>query len=533
MARSSTATRAPAAGRHDVRASVVGAVALATTSGVLTALAWRAGGYFPAAHLTAGAVAFGVLAVLACLRRPPRAARTPALASLGALAALAAWTAISARWAPSPDTAMEDAQRVVVYLGLLGLALMAARHLRRTGIVVWAVLGVIAVLVGAGLLSRLFPELLGYDRPPSTFLGYRLSYPLGYWNAFGSLGAMGVVIAASLAADARSRPWARGVASALAVGLCATAFLSFSRGAIIALAVGLLVAVLVTSRRWSLLGAIAIVAPFAAAAILRVDGVEALTTRSDGGAAQADAGAAYAPFLLGCMLLAGVAQTALARGARNPLVVAAQDRLARPLTVVVTAVAIVGALGVYVVWGDTVEGRTASAIERVERFAEREWDEFMRPGQFQTGEGTERLATGAGTRSDLYRIAIDGFEARPLVGEGSGAFEYRFARDRKIREKVRDAHSLPLETLSELGLIGGVLLALFLGGVVAALRRERRTKARLTGAQVAAVAGGCAAWLAHAAVDWAWQLPAVTGCALLLAAAVLSTGRTAPSAPVA
>jgi hypothetical protein len=34
-----------------------------------------------------------------------------------------------------------------------------------------------------------------------------------------------------------------------------------------------------------------------------------------------------------------------------------------------------------------------------------------------------------------------------------------------------------------------------------------------------------AVWIAHAMVDWDWQMPALTGAALLLAAAALPIGR--------
>jgi len=75
---------------------------------------------------------------------------------------------------------------------------------------------------------------------------------------------------------------------------------------------------------------------------------------------------------------------------------------------------------------------------------------------------------------------------------------------------VRDAHSLYLETLGELGIVGFLLLAgtLATGLAVAVARLARaRDPAR---AAVAALLGTLVAYLVGAGVDWMWELTAVT-----------------------
>ena len=63
-----------------------------------------------------------------------------------------------------------------------------------------------------------------------------------------------------------------------------------------------------------------------------------------------------------------------------------------------------------------------------------------------------------------------------------------------------DAHSLYLETLAELGLVGLALLVLALAPpLVAGFRGVE-----------AAATGGYVAFLIHAGLDWDWELPAVT-----------------------
>jgi hypothetical protein len=46
----------------------------------------------------------------------------------------------------------------------------------------------------------------------------------------------------------------------------------------------------------------------------------------------------------------------------------------------------------------------------------------------------------------------------------------------------------------------------------------------LSAAQAAAVGGACAVWATHAAVDWDWEMPALTGLALLLGATLFARG---------
>lgn len=497
---------------------------------LLSTMAWTTGGYFPAGHLPAGAVAFAALAVYAVARPPRWAPSNLALWGLAALAGMTAWAGLSSRWSEAPHVALEDMQRNFVYLGLLGLGIVAAGRGRFCRHLLWGAFALIVVIAGAGLVSRLYPGLLGYGPSESPFVAYRLSYPLSYWNALGAVGAMGLVVGVGLAADPRGHPALRGLAAALSVGVGTAAYLTFSRGSWIALVVGLLIVGAVTTRRGSFVVALAVIAPPLFAAVLRIDGLEALTTDPARGSGQAAQGRAYAPVLLALMAAAGALQALMAVWGASSVATHARMRLARPVAIAVLGVTLVGVLGAYVLRGSELEGGTALRIERIEGFVDREWNEFLEPSEVALGVGAERLTTVRGTRSDLYRVAIDGFEANPLVGDGAGSFEYRFARDRDVSEKVRDAHSLPLETLGELGVVGGALMVLFVGALVAGVLRQRKRRTALTGPQVAAVAGGFGVWAVHASVDWAWQMPVVTGLALILAASALSGQRVSPSA---
>ena len=93
---------------------------------------------------------------------------------------------------------------------------------------------------------------------------------------------------------------------------------------------------------------------------------------------------------------------------------------------------------------------------------------------------------------------------------------------------MRDTHSLYLQTLGELGIVGLALLAAFLltillGGGRRALRAGPGERP-----QLAAALAGCTAFCLTAAFDWMWQIP-VLPVALLLLAAVLVSGSVPPA----
>ncbi len=120
------------------------------------------------------------------------------------------------------------------------------------------------------------------------------------------------------------------------------------------------------------------------------------------------------------------------------------------------------------------------------------------------------LLSGNGSgRWQFWASAVDEFRDAPVVGGGAGSYESWWAQHGSLSYFVRNAHSLYLETLGELGLVGLVLLGLaFLAGLDAGVRRigwaegdERTTVAALTATFVAFALG--------AAIDWAWQLSAI------------------------
>ena len=85
-----------------------------------------------------------------------------------------------------------------------------------------------------------------------------------------------------------------------------------------------------------------------------------------------------------------------------------------------------------------------------------------------------RISASACSRSTAATASSSGsrpgssYEANIRAGRGAGSYEQHWLADRPFEHKVRDAHSLYLETLSELGPVGLVLLLVALGAPLAA-----------------------------------------------------------------
>jgi hypothetical protein len=504
-----------------IRAPLTAAVAGLTAGGLVLQLASHSGGYFPDARLHAGAFAFGVLAVLLALNLPRASLSAPALLGLGSLAALTAWTALSVRWSSAPDVALDDFQRDLLYVGLLGLGLTAAGSGRYSRRLVWLVLVAASAILIAALVGRLYPS-----GPPSAYervSQYRLSGPLGYWNALGALGALAVVLGAGLASDVRSHPILRGAASGLVVTAGVAAYMSFSRGAWLAFFVGIAVLAIAAPRRLVLLVSLAVCGAALLLALLRLQSYPALTGHPGAGAGQAEQGHDYGPSLIGLAIGAALLQGAIAWFKPHP---EASDRLAflgRRAAAVLGGIAVIAAAVLYLAHTNRAEGTAAAHLESANGWVSRQWSDFMNPSEFSQS-GAQRLTSAHGTRSDLFRVAIDGFQAHPLRGDGAGGFEVRFAHDRRVPETVRNAHSLYLETIGELGAVGGLALIGLIGAFAWAATRARLRPRAMSRGQAAAAAAALSVWAAHCIVDWDWQVPALTGLALLLGAALMPTG---------
>jgi O-antigen ligase len=119
-----------------------------------------------------------------------------------------------------------------------------------------------------------------------------------------------------------------------------------------------------------------------------------------------------------------------------------------------------------------------------------------------------------GSRVDYWHVAWDEYEDNPVLGSGAGTFQ-QYWEQTDMPVLVRDAHSLYLETLAELGPLG-------LGVVLVALGLPLLAGIAARGDPTAGIAvSAYAVFLVHAGLDWDWEMPAVTLAGISCAAVLL------------
>jgi O-antigen ligase len=121
-------------------------------------------------------------------------------------------------------------------------------------------------------------------------------------------------------------------------------------------------------------------------------------------------------------------------------------------------------------------------------------------------------------RGDYWHVAWHVVHAHPLLGTGAGTYDLAWAAYGDLGRwgGALDAHSLYLESLAELGMVGFVLVGALLAPLVSVLRVDRRSTAS------AAALGGAVTFLVHAGLDWDWEMPAVTVAGLVCLAATVA-----------
>jgi O-antigen ligase len=136
-------------------------------------------------------------------------------------------------------------------------------------------------------------------------------------------------------------------------------------------------------------------------------------------------------------------------------------------------------------------------------------------------------STGSG-RWQLWSSAVDEWKTEPVFGRGAGSYQSWWMEHASLPLFVRDAHSLWLETLAELGVVGFLLLVIAIGmGFAAALARLRRAGADRP--MIAAMAGVLAAFVVAAGIDWMWEL-SIVGLVAVVALGIL-VGRATAAPP--
>ena len=343
-----------------------------------------------------------------------------------------------------------------------------------------AVLAGALVVCGYSLGTRLFPDWLGVYT--DAIAPGRLFNPLGYWNAQGTLAALAMLLAASVAAD-RGRTVVRALAAALVPMLALDCYFTLSRGSILALAVGLAFWLVLEPRRLRVSCWFAALAIWPLALIWHARHITVLTGDRFG-----INSAAAGHRLAGVTLIMSALTAAVA-------VVAIHLERNRTITPLLRRALLVGwvAIGVIAIGASIARYGTPAHIVH---------NGYSALTARPTGNGDgpnvspdRVLSLSLSGRNYLWTVSWNAAKAHPLTGGGVGSYEQRWLLDRTLPADSRWAHSLYLETLGETGLIGLVLLIIALTAPVVAGVRNRAAPL------VPALTGAYVAYLFHAGVD--------------------------------
>ena len=489
--------------RPRVGRRLAGLAAPAGAFALVVWLAFNAGGFFPG---TVGYAAIGaglvLLVWLTTAERPFEGVGALLAAAAGALTLYAVWTLLSAGWSDATSRALLEFDRALLYLLVLLVAGLVAGRLGGPGRILWGLAAAAVVVCGCGLITRVAPDVWPIR---ATLQADRLSYPITYWNTLGLLGAMGWVTCLHLSSSLREPRVVRVLSSAALPLLAATVYFTFSRGAILVVPIGV-AAYLLVARPRGAAGALLAGVPATVVAVAACWSADALAADDPTTAAAVDQGRTVAVVVVAAVLGAALARFALGRldawADRVEIRLPSRGRMVAAAAVVV-AVVVAG-------------GLAAGAGETLGN----QYENFTQSGEVDPAGGSrERLAeVGNNGRLDHWTVALEGAKASLLHGTGAGTYANLWAKDRPETFDVQDAHSLYLEVLGELGVVGLLLiLALVLTLLAGALHRARVDRA-VAGAVVAIVL----MWGLRAGLDWDWEMPVVTVWVLIAGGALLA-----------
>jgi hypothetical protein len=493
-----------------LRVNPRGVIAWLIPVALIVYLGLKNGGYDPIPRGDAGVLVWWILLVGLVVGALPgiRLRSTPG-ALIVLLAAFGAWTALSLIWSQSDERTMTEAARIATYVGFLVLAVGLQRRGYGRELLMGATAG-IAVITVLAALSRMEPPWFPAQETSRFITGVdierRLAYPLNYSTGLAAMTAMGLPLFLQQMTSGRTI-LGRSFGAVMLPIAALTLWWTGSSLAIPLAAVGLVVYFVFTNERLPALASLAVAAIGGLVLILFSHARGALESGAPTSTAlhEGDQMLVIAIVVSVLMIVARLAlQPALMRIQRIEINIPA--RRARQ--------ALIGALAVVAV-ALVAAGASGALSNRWESFKSATG---LNPNQ--GGQGAQLTDVSARGRYQFWAGAVDAWESKPVLGIGPGTYEFWWAQHGNADAAifVVNAHSLYLEALAELGPIGFLLICAFvIVGLVAGARLAWRSTLG-DRPELAAALGACFVFAAAAAVDWVWQLAAISAAFLVLMA---------------
>ncbi len=424
------------------------------------------------------------------------------VAVVGAMVLLAAWTGATVGWSIVPDRSWDTFNKTVAFTAFLGLGIVLAGAAGRLAARLGA--GVLAATLGIVLTWALTTKVVPSLDPEGDRVA-RLREPVEYWNALALLADIAIGLGLWLGASRGHRVAVR-VAGALLVYVATLALaLSISRAGVVG--AGVVVVLWLAVSRERVEGGLLLAASVLPAAVvagwaftrpaLVEDGAERSDRVADGA-------------WLGVLAAVGavVVVALVVVGSRRALGEVGRRRVGRALAVVV-ALGVAGAVtGIGFAVGSTASSSSCAEI---------------------ANDPSRLGSVDVSNRWCWWNEAWDVFAANAPEGAGAGSFVVARKRYREDARNVVQPHSVPLQQLSDGGVVAlGLFALLVLGGAWASVGALRR----LEGPERAAAAGlvaAPAAYVVHSLVDYDWDFLAVTAPAMFALGVLVAAGR--PPAP--
>ena len=430
-----------------------------------------------------------LLAAIGWAWRPPR---LPLWGSVFfvCLAAFVVWQGVSIAWSIEPSRSWDYTNRGLVYFAFAAVgALVAAAPLQRFAAAACALLATLFVwALAAKVIPGLYPD---YGRLA------RLRYPVGYWNELALLAAASVPLGLWAVGPRHDRR-ARMGGALLLYGALVVTVLTYSRVGIVLTVVAALVWLWLDRDRLAALGPLALA--WIIGAVVAAVGLLPSGVSSDG---QSHHVRVRDGLVFGAVLVVGALVVGLA--SRFVLTRVVDRRVAR-VAAVALVVLLLAALAAAVVRaggpGDFVSAR---------------WHELSNKVSAQVPNTQGRILSGSSSnRWRWWKEAWNAFTDKPLQGTGAGTFELidRVQRDSPLA--TIEPHSVPLQFLSETGIVGFLLYAAVVAAAVVGILRRDRSRAWL------ALSLGAALCFVHSWVDIDWDFIAVQGPLFLTVGALVS-----------